>query len=109
MTILSKPIQPIAAIFTILLLFSGCANTGNVHVEADPKLLRVGVSPDAPPLVFKENDKIVGLEADLAAALAVHLGKELVLVERPWDELIPSLTDNQIDIIMSGMSFTVAR
>jgi len=96
-------------ILILLVIFSGCANNGTATVTPDPKLLRVGVSPDAPPLIFKQDDEIVGLEADLAAALAQHLGKELVLVERSWDELIPSLTDNQIDIIMSGMSFTLAR
>jgi ABC-type amino acid transport substrate-binding protein len=109
MTIFRRLFQPIAVLLFILLVLSGCAKTNQLNVEENPNLLRVGVSPDAPPLIFKQNEKIVGLEADLAASMAAYLGKELVMVERVWNDLIPSLLDNQFDIIMSGMSFTVAR
>jgi len=109
MTFTMKRFKWITGIFLVLLIFSGCAKPVYDTVAPDPKLLRVGVSPDAPPLIFKQNDQIVGLEADLAAGLATYLGKEPVFVERPWKELIPSLLDDQLDIIMSGMSFTVAR
>lgn len=109
MTTFFKLIQKITASFLLLLALSSCTTTPSTTVQADPNLLRVGVSPDAPPLIFKQNGEIVGLEADMAAALATHLGKKLTLVERPWKDQIPSLIDNQIDIIMSGMSFTLAR
>jgi polar amino acid transport system substrate-binding protein len=78
-------------------------------VEADPNILRVGVSPDAPPLIYKQNKKITGLEAEMAEELGKYLKRTAVLVEIPWEDQIPALLDNRTDIIMSGMSVTLAR
>jgi ABC-type amino acid transport substrate-binding protein len=86
-----------------------CASSQPGVVEPDPGLLRVGVTPDAPPLIFRQNDTITGLEAEMAAKLARHLGKTAVFVEVPWKDQIPALLDNRTDIIMSGMSVTPAR
>jgi len=69
----------------------------------------VGVCANSPPLIFKQDSRITGLEAELAAALAQEMGKSLHFVELKWDGLIPALLDKRIDIIMSGMSITQAR
>ena len=45
----------------------GCA------CAADLSVLRVGVCPKSPPMIFKEGDRIVGVEAELAAALGQDL------------------------------------
>ena len=91
-----------------LLVLAGCAASGQKTVgddaiAADKNVLRVGVTPDAPPLIFKQNGKIVGLEAEFARALADDLGKALQFVELKWKNQIPALLENRIDIIMSGM------
>ena len=109
-----KIISPIARCFLwismgLALSLAGCAATTPVDIAPDPGILRVGVSPDAPPLIYKENEKIVGLEAQMAMALAEDLKKTAVLVELPWDDQVAALLDNRIDIIMSGMSVTPAR
>ena len=71
--------------------------------------LRVGVTDNSQPLIYKRGGEIVGLEADLANALAKQLGRPIKFVLRAWDELIPSLQRGEIDIVMSGMSITPAR
>lgn len=71
--------------------------------------LRVGVSPDYPPMIFKQDERIVGIEADNARAVGSILGQEMTLVEMPFEKLIPALLAGDIDIIMSGMSITDAR
>ncbi len=77
--------------------------------DAAPNVLRVGVTSDAPPVVYKERGEIVGLEADLARGLAEEMGMEVEFVELDWTDLIPALEDGRIDIIMSGMSITQVR
>ncbi len=72
-------------------------------------VLRVGVDPNLPPMIFKEGKNIAGVEADLAQALGRDLGRPLKFVEVPWAELVDALNDNKIDIIMSAMSVTRAR
>lgn len=93
------------------LALTGCATTPTppAVIAPDPGILRVGVSPDAPPLISKHNDTITGLEAEMALALAEYLEKTAVFVEVPWEDQIPALLDNRTDIIMSGMSVTLAR
>jgi ABC-type amino acid transport substrate-binding protein len=91
----------------IALLFSGYAAAKDA--ESKPGVLRVGVAPDYPPIIFKMNRQISGVEADFARRLAKELGKSVQFVELGWEDLIPALMDGRIDIIMSGMSITESR
>ena len=77
--------------------------------EPLPNVLRVGVSPTYPPIIFNQRGLISGVEADLANALATFLTRPLQFVEFDWIDQIPALLDNKIDIIMSGMSKTKKR
>lgn len=101
-------------LFTALCLFTGCAPVGRNTampsvIPPDKNVLRVGVTTGSPPLIFRQGNKIVGLEADLARELAAYLGKSLRFVELSWDDQIPALLENRIDIIMSGMTITTLR
>lgn len=104
------PIVSIAAVCII----TACPSTQrkadeSTVIEPDLNILRVGVDPDAPPLIFKQGAKIVGLEADFARKLAEYAGKSPRFVELEWEDLIPALLENRIDIIMSGMTRTPLR
>jgi len=97
-----------------LSLTTGCVSTGQKAAEPaviapDKNILRAGVTPNAPPLIFKQGNKIVGLEADFARELAKYLNKSLRFVELEWEDQIPALLENRIDIIMSGMTRTPLR
>lgn len=73
-------------------------------------VLRVGVCANAPPVIFRQTDGgYAGFEAELARGLAASLGRSAVFVECDWEDLIPALVDNRIDIIMSGMTITESR
>jgi ABC-type amino acid transport substrate-binding protein len=92
------------------LQMAGCSSTPQVRtVPPSPTLLRVGVAPDSPPMIFKSEDRVVGVEADLAQALGQALGRQVVFVEEKWESLIDALCGDRIDIIMSSMSITPAR
>ncbi len=71
--------------------------------------LRVGVSAKSPPMIFKQGGQIVGVEADLAAALGKALDRQITFVEEDRENLIDALCDGRVDIIMSSMSITPAR
>jgi len=97
-----------------LLLLVGCEASRQHTVEtietpADVNVLRVGIASNAQPLVYRQGKTVVGLEADMARELAKDLGKSLQFVEYDWEDLIPALMANKIDIIMSGMSITRLR
>ncbi len=96
----------------LVFLLSSC-NTGynpsTTKIAPDPSILRIGVSANSPPLIFKKNDKITGLEADFARKLASFTGKKAEFIEIKWSDQIDALENNEIDIIMSSMSITDAR
>ncbi len=71
--------------------------------------LKVGVSADYPPLAYRQDGRIVGIEADNAKAMSAILGQEITLVDMPFEKLIPALQAGDIDVIMSGMSVTAER
>jgi len=98
-------------LLSILLMASlaVCAPAGAGPEARDRAPLRVGVSPVFPPMVFKQGKELVGVEVDLARALAEHLGRKLVFVEVPWNDQIEVLNSGKTDIIMSSMSITRAR
>ena len=101
-------------ILSTLPLLTGCAPTGqdtpqSSLIQPDENVLRVGITANSPPLIFRQGNKIAGLEADLARELTTYLGKTLRFVELQWDDQIQALLENRIDIIMSGMTITTLR
>ncbi len=72
-------------------------------------VLRVGVAPTYPPMIFKLNNKITGMEADFAALLGNILDRDVTFVELSFTQLITALMEGKIDIAMSGMTATKAR
>ncbi len=72
-------------------------------------LLRVGVAPTYPPMIFKRDNRITGMETDFAALLGKVLDRDVTFVELPFTALINSLLEGKIDIVMSGMTVTKAR
>ena len=88
----------------------GCVALTAAETNASPKPpLRVGVSPEFPPMVFKQGKSLAGVEIDMARALGERLGRKVEFVEVPWKDQIDQLNDAKTDIIMSSMSVTMAR
>ena len=77
--------------------------------KEDRNVLRVGITTNAPPIAYREQGKVTGLEAQFARGLAKFSGRKLRFVELKWAEQIPALLSGKTDIIMSGMSITEAR
>lgn len=72
-------------------------------------VLRVGVSPDYPPVIFESGSEIAGIEADLARLVGESIGRRIEYVRMPFTELIGALERSEIDVVMSGLSITPER
>lgn len=100
-----------------VLALVACSTTGPVGRGAGRldsilarKELRVGLTGDQPPLNMKtKTGETIGLEVDLASALAESMGVKMTLVERPFAELLPTLERGDVDLVISGMSITTER
>ncbi|NNK47939.1 MAG: transporter substrate-binding domain-containing protein [Gemmatimonadetes bacterium] len=72
--------------------------------------LRVGMSGNQPPFNMKGRDgELMGLEVDLANALAAAMKVKLQLVQKPFADLLPALEAGEVDMVLSGMTITAAR
>lgn len=89
----------------VVVTVCGCATIGGPKKEP----LRVGITPNYPPLIFMRDGEVAGIEADLMKRLARALDRPVTVVSMPWNEQVDALVAGRIDIIMSGMSVTRAR
>ena len=72
--------------------------------------LVVGTAASMPPLNMTTKDgEIIGLEIDLAQAMADSMGVKLRLEAIQFHELLPALEAGRIDMILSGMTITPQR
>jgi len=94
---------------SLVLAQSGGGSPAQPPSPFKSKLLRVGVTPDSPPLIFKAGSSYEGVEIDFARLLGKELDRPVAFVSLPWDEQIDALKDGKIDIIMSGMTVTRER
>lgn len=53
--------------------------------------------------------RIIGFEVDLAAALAVRMGRKARFVQNQWDGLIPGLERGEYDVVINGLEITAER
>ncbi len=97
----------------LCLALNGCLTGGGQPARgaasAVPAPLRVGITPNMPPLAYKQGRQMIGLEVDLAQALGQELHRPVQLVELKWTEQIEALRAHKTDVIMSGMSLTGLR
>jgi polar amino acid transport system substrate-binding protein len=92
-----------ALTFLIFLCLSGCSPKG-------PPPLVVGMELAYPPFeMIDPQGRPAGVSVDLALALGQSLGREVQIVNIPFDGLIPSLQTGKIDLIISSMTDTPER
>ena len=62
-----------------------------------------------PPYEFYEGETIVGIDAEIAAAIAEYLGMELVISDMEFDSIITAVKEGSVDFGMAGMTITEDR
>jgi len=72
------------------------------EIAASSKVLRVGFSRDEPPFIFKKDQKIQGIEGDLAQQLGEFSGKTVHFIKVPENRATEALKKGYIDMIMPG-------
>lgn len=62
-----------------------------------------------PPYEFYEGEQIVGIDAEIAAAIAEKLGLELVINDMEFDSIITAVATGAADFGLAGMTITEDR
>ncbi len=89
---------------------SGVSNDLTFQQDADgmPEL-KMATNAEFPPYEFYEGGEIVGIDAEIAAAIADTLGMKLVIESMEFGSIIASVTSGKSDMGMAGMTVTDER
>lgn len=90
---------------------SGASAATGKAVEAIKKAgtIRMVTNAEFEPFEYKDNDKVVGIDADIAQKIADKLGVKLKISDIAFDSCIPSLTSGKADFCAAGMTDTPDR
>ncbi|MBP5288541.1 MAG: transporter substrate-binding domain-containing protein [Clostridia bacterium] len=86
------------------------AQTAGTDKAADSNKLVMGTNASFPPYEFTDDEgEIVGIDAEIAAAIAERLGKELEIKDMEFDSLLTAVAGGSIDFVMAGLTVTDER
>ncbi|MEV6125460.1 ABC transporter substrate-binding protein [Streptomyces violaceusniger] len=108
------------------LLLTGCGDqtdkaTGGSNTNAAPlfnqlpkeiqsaKVIKVGSDINYPPVEFKKNGEVMGIDPDIADALGKQLGVKFEFNNGTFDTLLSGLRSKRYDIAMSAMTDNKGR
>ena len=72
--------------------------------------LTMGTTAAFPPYEFMdENNNVVGIDAEIAAAVAEKIGMKLEIKDMAFESLITAVSTGAVDIVLAGMTVTEER
>lgn len=98
-----KKVLSLVLVLALAISLVACGGAKNDNV------LTMATNAEFPPYEFMQDGKIVGIDAEIGAAIAEKLGKELVIENVDFDSLIPGVQTNKYDFVMAGMTVTDER
>ncbi len=108
---MKKIIAMMLCVVLALGVLVGCSTapeTGETAGEVAEKLV-MATNATFPPYEFYEGEKIVGIDAEIAAAIAEKLGMELEIQDTEFGSIITGVQTGKYDIGMAGMTVTEER
>ena len=74
-----------------------------------PGKLTMATNAYFPPYEYYDGDKIIGIDAEIAAAIAKELGLELVINDMEFDSIITAVKGGAADFGLAGMTISPDR
>ncbi|MBO5734108.1 MAG: basic amino acid ABC transporter substrate-binding protein [Clostridia bacterium] len=101
------------AVLAVVMVACGGAKTTEPAKDANPaeatEVIKMGTNAAFPPYEFKEGEKFVGIDVEIAEAIAAKLGMKLEIVDMEFDSIITSVNQGEVDFGMAGMTVTEER
>ena len=100
----------VLAALMVCALLAGCGGkeeAGLKTVESGKLIMATNAA--FPPYEFIEGNEIVGIDAEIAGAIAEKLGLELQIDDMEFDSIVESVKGGKADIGLAGMTVTPER
>lgn len=102
---LKKILCVVLAVMFVCFSFAACSSNATEEKET----LTMATNATFPPYEFVEGDKVVGIDAEIAQAIADKLGMNLEIVDTEFDSIIPGVQGGKYSMGMAGMTVTDER
>lgn len=110
---MKKVLCIVLAALTVAFAFAACSKKSDENTttptETAKETLVMATNAEFPPYEFHEGDAIVGIDAEIAQAIADKLGMELKIEDVAFDSIIPGVQAKKYDMGMAGMTVTDER
>lgn len=90
-----------------MVMLCACALTSCQEKETGKLVMATNAA--FPPYEYVDGDKIVGIDAEIAAAIAEKLGMELVIEDVEFGSIVAGVQTGKFDMGMAGMTVTDER
>ena len=109
-----KKIVSLLLVATMLTALCGCGSSKGAASDSAVSTVKSGVLTMAtnayfPPYEYYEGDTIVGIDAEIAKAVADKLGLELKIEDMEFDSIITAVSAGKADMGLAGMTVTEER
>ncbi len=94
------------------MVFALCACGGDEPAPSDEpekEVLTMATEGTFPPYEFYDGDKLVGIDVEVAQAIAEKLGMDFEVTDIAFDSIIPGVQTGKYDIGMAGMTVSEDR
>lgn len=83
--------------------------TASGGMETEGKILTMATNAEFPPYEYHDGGEIVGIDVEIAAAIAEKLGMTLEIEDIAFDSIIPEIQSGKADIGAAGMTVSKDR
>ncbi|MBQ9980051.1 MAG: transporter substrate-binding domain-containing protein [Oscillospiraceae bacterium] len=91
-------------------IFAACGSKPGKGLDTvEDGVLVMATNAEFPPYEFIENNEVVGIDAEIAAAIAEKLGLTLKIENMEFDSIISSVKGGKADVGVAGMTVTDER
>lgn len=104
---MKKIISLVLALAMLATLAVACSAEG--FTTSTEGYLTMGTNAQFPPYEFYEGENIVGIDAEVCAAIAEKLGLKVQIEDMEFDSIITAVKGGKIDIGLAGMTVTEER
>ncbi|NCC15822.1 MAG: transporter substrate-binding domain-containing protein [Clostridia bacterium] len=111
-----KGILATTMVFAMTAALAGCGSQGEEQPAAEQEAaseeketLIMATNAEFPPYEYHEGQGIVGIDAEIAAAIAEKLGYNFQIEDMAFDSVIPAVTSGKASFGMAGMTVTPDR
>lgn len=101
----------VVTLLTLAVAFAACGKkeNGGSASEGEAKSLVMATNAEFPPYEYYDNQKIVGIDVEIAQAIADDLGMKLEIEDMAFDSIIAAVQSGKADIGAAGMTVTEDR